>query len=426
MKRFSCPLIVHGCIAALLTVALYSRLVAQTTAPPRRNFSVRTEPQFGFKTWPADFNRDGRTDLIAGARAVVNHAPRLADLLVSLGRGDGTFTTPQRLGLAAQPLGTGDFNRDSRIDVVILGADSTLSVLPGNGNGTFGTPRRIASSIVATGPFASIADFDADGHRDVAVGTDEMPSGGCGVLLFPGNGDFTFDPPVELPVSHYAVMEGISGDFNKDGRRDLAVVTEWSSLFIFINRGRLVFEPRETHLSRYLADITAADVNRDSNLDLLIAASQRGESDGENNSRVLVLLGSGYGTFRDQVVYDTGVSGESTIVAGDFNRDGRIDVATGNASVHYDDELGYQLSDSISIMPGDGTGRLLRATTYALGRTDQQYAEHMLTHNSLNTSDLNGDRQKDLIASPGAILLNRAAAPSRTPMAFAGPGFLGF
>src|SRR5687768_6605100 len=145
MKRFCCPLIVHGCIAALLTVALYSQLVAESTAPPSPDFSVRTDQQSWFRTWPAEFNRDGRTDLIAGARVMVDGVPRLKDLVVSIGRGDGTFTAPQQLGIAAQPLGTGDFNRDSRVDVLILGADSTLSVLPGSGNGTFGAPHPIAS-----------------------------------------------------------------------------------------------------------------------------------------------------------------------------------------------------------------------------------------------------------------------------------------
>src|SRR5687768_11908244 len=52
---------------------------------------------------------------------------------------------------------------------------------------------------------------------------------------------------------------------------------------------------------------------------------------------------------------------------------------------------------------------------------NQADVEYMLTHSSLNTSDLNGDRQTDLIASPGAILLNRAAAPNRVPTVFAGP-----
>ena len=415
MKRLCCPLVVHGCIAALLTVALYSQLVAETTAPPTPNFAVRTQPQFGFRTWPADFNRDGRTDLIAGARTLVNDVPRVSDLLVSLGRGDGTFTTTRNLGIAAQPLGTSDLDRDTHVDVVILGVDAKLSVLPGKGDGTFGAAQTIASRIVATRPFASIADFNNDGHRDVAVGADELPNGRPGVLIFPGNGDLTFAPPVQLPVSHAVPTEGIWSDFNKDGRRDLAVVTAWSSLFVFLNRGDLSFEPREIHLSRHLTDITTADMNKDSNRDLLIAASQGPELSGNNNGRVLVLLGNGYGSFGEPLVHDTGVTGEFTIVAGDFNRDGRTDVATGNAWLGNASNEGPQLWDCVSILPGDGTGKLLSATTYALGRTNRTDAQYALTQTSLNTSDLNGDRQTDLIASPGAILLNRAVARGRNP-----------
>jgi hypothetical protein len=69
--------------------------------------------------------------------------------------------------------------------------------------------------------------------------------------------------------------------------------------------------------------------------------------------------------------------------------------------VLYDDDAGEQLWDSISIMAGDGNGHLLRAVTYALGRVNWGDFAYVLTHNMLNTSDLNGDRQTDLIGSPG-------------------------
>ena len=242
------------------------------------------------------------------------------------------------------------------------------------------------------------------------------------MLIYPGNGDFSFDPPVELPLSTVAV-EGISGDFDKDGRRDLAVVTVCCSAFVFLNRGGLLFAAREIFLDDDLGDITTADLNGDSHLDLLVAASFiDGNAFPGQVGTVIVALGNGDGTFRPKTVFDTGVRGEITIVAGDFNADGHVDVATGNWSVQHDDEFGDQLWDSISIVPGDGTGRLLRATTYALGRVNQGPGDAiwMFTHHSLNTSDLNGDRRTDLIASPGAFLLSRPPAPNRAPTVFAG------
>ena len=79
---------------------------------------------------------------------------------------------------------------------------------------------------------------------------------------------------------------------------------------------------------------------------------------------------------------------------------------------------GLMLSDSVMILPGDGTGRLLAPTGFVFGygctgvrrssTTTRRITAH---HERLNTSDLNGDGRTDLIGSPGAILLNRPAAP---------------
>ena len=86
-----------------------------------------------------------------------------------------------------------------------------------------------------------------------------------------------------------------------------------------------------------------------------------------------------------------------------------------------------QFWDSVSILPGDGTGRLLTATTFTLAnlhpgtfQLDPLYPYQNYQH-QLNTSDLNGDGRTDLIASPGVTLLNRPAAANRPPSAFAGP-----
>jgi hypothetical protein len=406
-------------LALLLAVAVIPSPSAAQTAVPQPNFSLRNETRFWFKAWPGDFNRDGRTDLIAGTRSTASDEP--VNLAVALGRGDGTFGSSRLLNIAAQPLGTGHFNGDAFLDVVILRADGVLAVLPGNGNGTFASSRTIASGIPTIKPFAVIADFDGDSRRDVAVGG-VTAAGEGGLLVFPGNGNFTFDPPVELGTPGFP-FEGISGDFDKDGDRDIAVVLDCCSLVVYRNGGGFLFSGTETPMAQDLGDITAADINRDGNLDLLIAATSEFISPGSSDTGFIdVLLGRGDGTFANRVLYDAGVRGEFTIVAGDFNRDGKIDVATGNLSPIQNDEFGTQLWDSISIVPGDGTGRLLRATTYALGTQNVSTADAVFvrTHNTLNTSDLNGDGHVDLIASPGVILLNRAAAPNRRPSVFAG------
>jgi hypothetical protein len=404
MPQLVLRLLLHVPALALLTVGLTLPLHAQTTLP-EPSFLLRKDPRFVFNAWPADFNRDSRVDLIAGT-ADTPHAGVPTNLIVARGRGDGTFDAPRSLGVTAKPLGVGDFNNDSRVDALAFG-DGALFILPGNGNLTFAARRTVAS-----GPyfdFAHVFDFNGDGRRDILVAT--LSS----LVIYPGNGDFTFRPPVELPVSE--INSPITGDFNRDGRRDV-INFECSTMTVFLNRGGLLFDPQTSHpdTGSCVTDSTAWDINGDSRLDLIVSASSREQMPVAGN--VAVMLGNGNGTFQPSRIFDTGVSGEQTVVAGDFNRDGKADVATGNWSNFYESELGFQLWDSVSILPGDGTGRLGRATTYSLDYSN--FSSYMNTHNSLNTADLNGDRHTDLIASPSAILLNRVPVANRTPTVWAG------
>ena len=65
-----------------------------------------------------------------------------------------------------------------------------------------------------------------------------------------------------------------------------------------------------------------------------------------------------------------------SIVVGDFNGDGKMDVATGNRSIIIEDsDVGLMLWDSITVLPGDGTGRLLTPTTFVLGSVASEFGE---------------------------------------------------
>jgi hypothetical protein len=396
----------------LITAALIpTSLAAQTPTP---NFALTRNPQLWQNAWPADFNRDSRTDLIAGTRG---NGGEPGDLVVALGNGDGTFQATKPTGWGGYPLGTGHFNGDGFVDVVITDG-SAVSILPGRGDGTFGSPRGLPSG---RGTFAVVADFNNDGHRDVAFNDADLEDGG--VAVYPGNGDLTFGPPMTLAVS--APTSAITGDFNGDGQIDLAVTEVCCSVIVFLNQGGLLFSSSTINLADDLADITAADLNVDGKLDLIVAEFFVGDSI-SSPGMVSVLLGNGDGTFAAEAEYDTGVKGEVTIVAGDFNRDGKTDIATGNWSKYYDDDNGAQLWDSIAVLTGDGTGALHFGRVMTLGFVNQDQGfdrQYVTTHNSLNTADLNNDRQTDLIGSPGAILINRPEAPNRPPSVFAGPDF---
>ena len=111
-----------------------------------------------------------------------------------------------------------------------------------------------------------------------------------------------------------------------------------------------------------------------------------------------ILLGNGDGTFQNQVTYTVG-SGPDAIVAGDFNGDGRTDLAVANS----DDK-------NVSILLGKGDGTFQAQKTYSAGSFPR----------ALVTGDFNGDGRTDLaVANSRAPRTCRscwatATAPSRT------------
>src|SRR5262249_26783516 len=108
--------------------------------------------------------------------------------------------------------------------------DNTVSVLLGNGDGTFQNGR---ASAAGAGPNALITgDFNADGKLDVATI-------GASVNLLLGNGDGTFQTPAAFAAGTNPVA-GVVADFNGDGRADLAIANSGSSnISILLGAGPL-------------------------------------------------------------------------------------------------------------------------------------------------------------------------------------------
>ena len=140
-----------------------------------------------------DFNSDGKPDL-----AIVNQATDNVTIL--LGNGDGTFSeatgSPISVGNKPVAIASSDLNGDAKPDLAVVNqTDATVSVLLNNGDGTFapGPNSPLATSSSPTG--IAIADFNQDGHADIAV-----TSGGANtfrVFFGLGGGLFTtaFEPP---------------------------------------------------------------------------------------------------------------------------------------------------------------------------------------------------------------------------------------
>jgi uncharacterized protein (TIGR03437 family) len=232
-----------------------------------------------------DFNADGKLDL---AILVSQEGDAVSDSVVMLlGRGDGTFTTGASypVGPFAHSFVAGDFSGDGKLDLVVADAgtyadkhqDGNLTRLAGKGDGTFAAPvvMPLAGGI-GRGPYSvTAADFNRDGKLDLAVALSDDPpeEGGFagGLLTMLGRGDGTFEAPVVYASDANTV---VTGDLNGDGSPDLIVtgVVNAGSSYLLGN-GDGSFRPAATISSGYLGPVVLGDFNHDGKLDVAASAS---------------------------------------------------------------------------------------------------------------------------------------------------------
>jgi hypothetical protein len=313
-----------------------------------------------------DFNDDGHLDL-----AVANDGSN--DVSILLNNGDGTFQAQLRDPVGSAPIGlaAGDLNGDGQVDLVTANnGGGDISVLLGLGNGAFTSQQQYA---VGTAPIAlALADFNQDGHADVAV----TNGGSNTVSVLLGNGDGTLAPPVFYDAgSRPAAL--VTGDFNGDGRLDLAVANSDSNdVWILQGNGDGTFTnqlPNRPPM-RYVVDtrprsLAAGDFNGDGRLDLATANTNTGD--------VSVLLGNGNGTFQSQLQFAVD-AGPVSLVTGDFNGDGQVDLATANSG-----------AADLSVLLGVGDGTFANPVQNGVGSSPFYVV----------TGDFNGDGIPDLASA---------------------------
>ena len=164
----------------------------------------------------ADLNRDGAPDIV-----LVNSTANQLTIRFNTGAGSYYSAITTMVGMIPSAVVAGDWNRDGILDLAVTNRSSdTVSLLRGNGT-TFSTPPFTATATLPTGdqPNAVISqDIDNDGRLDLVVAYQAAAS----VTVFRGNGDGTFAPGQATGPA--IASRGLSaGDFNQDGRADLAV-----------------------------------------------------------------------------------------------------------------------------------------------------------------------------------------------------------
>ena len=321
-----------------------------------------------------DFNNDGKPDL-----AVANYGN--TNISVLLGKGDGTFqvAVDYTTGNGPSSLAVSDIDGDGKLDLVSANT-GTFSVLLGNGDGTFKT----ALNYFGGGGSMAVSDFNGDGQLDLASANEE------GVTVFLGNGAGTLQTVANYDSGMYPVSLAVA-DFNRDGKPDIAVaqaayenLTD-GSIAVLVGKDNATFETLKIYgAGTHPVSVAVGDFNGDGKLDL--AAANAGSYPYYTNGSVSVLLGDGNGTFQTATNFKAGTY-PSSVAVGDFNGDGKLDLAVANQGTVRDSTN----IASASILVGNGDGTFQAAVNYGAGR----YPSY------LTVGDFNADGKPDLVVANG-------------------------
>jgi FG-GAP-like repeat/Abnormal spindle-like microcephaly-assoc'd, ASPM-SPD-2-Hydin len=398
-----------------------------------------------------DFNGDGFIDIAVADEGCIQYGQISSfecgggGISVLLGNGDGTFQPHQDFPSGAVPLSiqAADLNGDGKLDLIV-GSNPALSssgksinsvsISLGNGDGTFQNHVDYVPPAGATESFINawvvVADFNGDGKPDVATGY-VLPQLNNGtfpsyVAVFLGNGDGTLQPPTSfalqdqlpMPIATSPDGSAVAGDFNQDGKQDLAVATN-SGVEIFLGNGdgTFIFKGAGGPGS---GELVAIDLNQDGKLDLVSA----------NPSGVSTTLGNGDGTFQITTFSNMSTAiATSAFAVGDFNGDGRLDILATVINTQYllafpPAQESQIPAGSLVIFLGQGGnvfgGTVLSTTAGAANSIPA----------SLTAADLNGDGKLDLAfvntGAPGSsvdntvsILLGKGDGTFQTQQTFA-------
>jgi hypothetical protein len=265
------------------------------------------------------------------------------------------------------------------MDVATSNAGTNTSiVLLGNGTGALTAQTAQATG---TGPIAiATTDINSDGFPDV-VAFDKLSTTSGAVAILLGNGDGTLQVAQTTSQSFLPGTQAAVADFNRDGKPDIALVQQnQNRASVLLNntlptqypdgRSFAAYNTLSNGMGNFADGVAVGDFNRDGKLDVAVSYLQ--------DNDIQVLLGNGAGTFSSDTTYAVGTQ-PFWIAAGDLNGDGYPDLVATNTNLN-------GATGTVSVLLNNKNGTFAAPATYTVGKQPYQVA----------IGDVNGDGYPDL------------------------------
>ncbi len=314
----------------------------------------------------ADFNEDGLPDVVV--------VTSLNGSTVMLGEGPEVLSAPIPISLVGDFVATADFDLDGHMDLATIGhgpvaSSGELIIVLGNGDGSFGPSTSYPTADLARS--IAIGDLDSDGIDDLAMsfitffGAQPVP----GLALRLGNGDGTFGAETVLPVG--AGMFVGAARLDADLHCDL-ITTDGPNILILLSDGLGGFASPVSYFVNTMVfdpptipEVVVADLDGDTAVDLVAAAG----------TGLGIMMGAGEGTFAQQGNHEEFAWAVDVV---DLDGDGMLDVVA-------------MRDGAVLVYRGLGQGNLAPALNYPSGSSVR----------IVRVADLDADGKLDVATNSG-------------------------
>ena len=396
--RMSC----RALLVALLMVASMlpgapSAQIASAADGPYSGYLNLGNSQYTSSVVVADLNGDGTLDIILGSAGFQRQIVGKSQVYLNDGHSNFTAIDPpiNPNGSSTYSVAAGDLNGDGTIDLVLGNYGQPSQVYMNDGTGRFSPALDQLNPAGNNTGRVALGDLNGDGSLDIVLANNGQPS-----QVYFNNGSGSFSPAISLNSYGISTSGLALGDLNGDGKLDIVLGNTGQPSQVYLNDGLGNFYPTPTTINpagNLTNSVALGDLNGDGSLDIVL-----GNGSPQSNQPSQVYLNDGQGNFSPTTTaLNPGGNFTSSIVVGDFNGDGALDLVLGN------------VVQSGQIYLNQGNGNFTQVGV--INPTGVFYTR------SIALGDLNGDSMPDLVlgntGQPSQIVLhNGFNMPFITPL----------